>query len=304
MQIRDIEYVAAVAEYGSFSRAAEKLFISQPALSQQIAHLEEELQVQLFKRENKQVIPTLACEAFLADGRTILDLSRKIKERMAEFANLDAGELKIAISSFYHRSYLPPFMKRFQAQYPNVKITVIDAFSNEQSKLLLQGEVDLGIASLPLTDSRLSYTKLFAEDVLLAIPSNSQLNAYFQDRADKSLTLADLHLLREENFIMYQKGRNLRETSIALCRKAGFEPNIVYETPNCENIVELIMQDIGIGFVPRSAIEVYPPDHRPQYYRVLDDASTQTFVLAYREGGLSRVAQAFYDIMTEDKIND
>ena len=192
-------------------------------------------------------------------------------------------------------------MKRFQARYPNVKITVIDAFSNEQSKLLLQGEVDLGIASLPLMDSRLSYTKLFAEDVLLAIPHNSHVNDYFRDRADKSLTVADLHLLCAENFIMCQKGRNLRDISIALCRKAGFEPNIVYETPSCENIVEIIVQDIGIGFVPRSAIEVYPPARRPQYYRVLDDTSTQTFVLAYREGGLSRVAQAFYNIMVEDK---
>ena len=165
MQIRDIEYVAAVAEYHSFSRAAEKLFISQPALSQQILHLEDELQVQLFKRENKQVTPTLACEAFLEDGRTILALSRRIKERMAEFADLNAGELKIAISSFYHRSYLPPFMKRFQKRYPNVKINVVDAFSNEQSKLLLQGEVDLGIASLPLMDSRVAYAKLFEEDI-------------------------------------------------------------------------------------------------------------------------------------------
>lgn len=220
MQIRDIEYVAAVAEYHSFSRAAEKLFISQPALSQQILHLEDELQVQLFKRENKQVTPTLACEAFLEDGRTILALSRRIKERMAEFADLNAGELKIAISSFYHRSYLPPFMKRFQKRYPNVKINVVDAFSNEQSKLLLQGEVDLGIASLPLMDSRLAYAKLFEEDILLAIHKDSHVNDYFKNKDDNSLTIEDLNKLRSESFIMCQKGRNLRDISIAICHKA------------------------------------------------------------------------------------
>ena len=300
MQIRDIEYVAAVAEYHSFSRAAEKLFISQPALSQQILHLEDELQVQLFKRENKQVTPTLACEAFLEDGRTILALSRRIKERMAEFADLNAGELKIAISSFYHRSYLPPFMKRFQKRYPNVKINVVDAFSNEQSKLLLQGEVDLGIASLPLMDSRLAYAKLFEEDILLAIHKDSHVNDYFKNKDDNSLTIEDLNKLRSESFIMCQKGRNLRDISIAICHKAGFEPNIVYETPSCEHITEMILQDIGLGVVPRRTIEAYPPDRRPRYYRILDDISSQTFVLAYREGALSRAAQAFYSIMTEN----
>ena len=155
MQIRDIEYVAAVAEYRSFSRAAEKLFISQPALSQQIAHLEDELQVQLFKREKKQVTPTLACEAFLEDGKTILQLSRKIKDRMAEFADLKAGELIISIAPFYHKSYLPKFIQLFQSRYPKVKINVVEAFSNEQGELLRQGKVNLSITSLPLREQGL-----------------------------------------------------------------------------------------------------------------------------------------------------
>ena len=65
-------------------------------------------------------------------------------------------------------------------------------------------------------------------------------------------------------------------------------------------ITEMILQDIGLGFVPRRTIEAYPPDRRPRYYRILDDISSQTFVLAYREGALSRAAQAFYSIMTEN----
>ena len=299
MQIRDIEYVAAVAEYRSFSRAAERLFISQPALSQQIAHLEDELQVQLFQRDNKQVTPTLACEALLEDGRAILALSQRIKERMAEFANLNAGELRIAISSFYHRRYLPPFIKLFQQQYPKIKIAVVDAFSNEQSKLLLQGEVDLGITSLGTQDPRLTYVKLFEEEILLAIAYHSQANDYFKDCGDGCIKLADLYKLRDEHFIMCQRGRNLRDICLELCRAAGFEPQIAYETPSCENITEMICQGVGIGFVPRSTIEIYPPERRPRYYKISGGVSKQTFALAYRKDALSPAARAFYAIIME-----
>ncbi len=297
MQIRDIEYVAAVAEYGNFSRAAEKLFISQPALSQQIARLEAELQVQLFKREKKMVLPTEACLVLLEDGKKILKLRDHILEQMGGFSKLKTGKLNISIASYYHTRYLAPLLLKFHELYPGIKLSVVEAYYVEQTKMLREGKVDLCITSLPLLDKNMDCKKLFEEDIQLAVPHDHPANAYLAAYAGKKLTLEQLRLVKDESFIMYEEGRHLRQKVLDLCKAAGFTPRTVYETQSCESITGLIHQGMGLGFLPKGIYKYYDSNIHPICYDIDDPLARQTFVMVYRKGELFRSAQAFYDFL-------
>ena len=300
MQIRDIEYVDTIARYGSFSMAAKQLFVSQPALSQQVARLEQELQVQLFKREKKAVIPTEACLALLEDGQQILLLRDRILKKMDDYAGLRAGSLNISISAYYHKCFLAPLQPRFHQLYPGIKLNVTEAYYIDQAQLLRDGKVDLCITSLPLLDKNMEFRELFTVDIQLAVPQGHPANEYLAPYLQSGLTMESLRLVEKEKFIMYKKGRHLQQICMGLCRAAGFAPDVVYETQSCESVTGLIAQGMAIGFLPKNICSFYLQDTQPVCYDIHASLARQTFVLAYRSGELSPEAQAFADFLAEE----
>lgn len=300
MQMRDIEYVAAIVKNGSFSGAAKQLFVSQPALSQQVARLEQELRVQLFKREKKTVVPTEACLALLEDGEQILQLRDRILKKMGEFAGLKAGSLNISISAYYHKCFLAALQPRFHQLYPGIKLNVTEAYYIDQAQLLRDGKVDLCITSLPLLDKNMEFRELFTVDIQLAVPQGHPANEYLAPYAATGLTMENLELIKDEKFIMYRKGRHLQQICMGLCRTAGFTPEVVYETQSCESVTGLVAQGMALGFLPKNICNFYPPESRPVCYDIHASLAKQTFVLAYLKGELSPEAQAFADFLAAE----
>ena len=157
MQLRDIVYVLAVADEGNFSKAALKVHVSQPALSQLIQRLEDELGVKLFIRKSNRVILTNAGKIFYEDGKERLKRSDKL---MRDFRSLKEGELTIAIAPFYQRYYLLEILEKFQQKHCGIKIKLVDAFSQDSELLLLQGKVDLAFVILPYDNKGIKYEAL------------------------------------------------------------------------------------------------------------------------------------------------
>ena len=160
MQLRDIVYVLAVADEGNFSKAALKVHVSQPALSQLIQRLEDDLGVKLFIRKSNRVILTNAGKIFYEDGKEILKRSDKLIEKMRDFRSLKEGELTIAIAPFYQRYYLLEILEKFQQKHCGIKIKLVDAFSQDSELLLLQGKVDLAFVILPYDNKGIKYEAL------------------------------------------------------------------------------------------------------------------------------------------------
>ena len=176
MQLRDIQYVIAAAEAGSFSKAALVVHVSQPALSQMIQRLEDELGVKLFIRKSNKVILTEEGAIFCEEGREILNRSQHLISRMREFKELTQGKLSIAIAPFYQKNFLLPFLAEFRKKYPGIMVQVVDAFSNYSEELLMNGEVDLALVMLPFHSGTIRYEPLYREQIYLAVPKHSDVS--------------------------------------------------------------------------------------------------------------------------------
>ena len=150
MQLRDIQYVVTLAETLNFSKAAKALFISQPALSQSIRRLEDELGVTLFSRRNNAVELTRAGELFLEDGQKILQLSSHLKRQMEDIQKLKQGKLCIGITSLFGRFYFPKIYQVFRKLYPGVEILISEDTSENLEALILRGKIEFAILPLPL----------------------------------------------------------------------------------------------------------------------------------------------------------
>lgn len=281
MQLRVIQYVLKVAETGSFSKAAELLFVSQPALSQSIKRLENELGVELFRRENNTVTVTSAGELFLEDGKAIAELSERIKKRMYDVQDLKYGDISIGVSPFYEKYYLSKILPEFHRQYPGVQIKVIENYTGVLEELVMERKIDLCIMSLPLSIPSLHYEPLFEEIILLAVPPGHPLNSEIPSASGGERPVADLSLFRNEKFIMYKQGRRMRAIGMDLCNQAGFVPDIIFETHNCETINALIAGGMGVGFVPMATEICCPPEQRAVYYSLRLKKAVRTFAVVH-----------------------
>lgn len=303
MEFRDILYVLNVAETKNFTQAAGNLFVSQPALSQSIQRLEHELGTCLFQRSHHQVILTPAGETFCKDGRKILELTKQMKEDVQETEQFKNQKLSIGISPFYEKYYLSQILPEFKKQYSDIDIRVIENYTCELEQLVKKGELDLCIMTLPLTVPSLSFVPIFKEKIVLAVPPYHWSTRLGSAESRKKVQPVDLALFKDEPYIMYKPGRRMRKTSMQLCREAGFSPNIVFETQSCEAINAMIVQGMGIGFLPVAIESLCPHDQRPVYYSINSQKAVRTFAIVYdKKSERNKVLNKFIKIIPQKTL--
>lgn len=286
MQLRDIQYVITVAQESSFSKAADVLFISQPALSQSIKRLENELSIRLFIRETNSIRLTAAGKIFVADGIEILRLSNALRAKMSDIINLRDCNLKIGISTFYSTCYLPKIIPAFQRQYPSIHLEIIEESSNMLEELASEGKADFCMIPAPLDNKHLDSQVVYQEQILLAVPANHPLNRQITPALSSGFPFIDLALVKDEPFIFLKKHQKFTRMGMQLCQQAGFFPNIVFETVNWNTIHSLVSTGMGIGFIPEILSESKSMENPPVYYRIMADNTTRPYVIAYKKGAV------------------
>lgn len=290
LEIRRIQYVVRVAEEKSFSRAAQKLHIAQPSLSQQIAKLEKELGVILFQRSPAEVTLTRAGEVFYQSAVEILDRVEQLKKEMYDVARLKKGKLNIGSMSMTGAHLLPLALPAFRQQYEGIEITLIEDSTGKLEEMTAKGQLDISLLSLPIAHTSLAYEPLLEEEIFLAVPPNHPL-------ATKDSV--KVNSLADESFIMIKQGLGFHDLSRDICLQAGFEPRIVFESSNIETIQSLVCAGMGVAFVPRMVMRSsQKDDFAPVYVRLTDPAPRRTIVIAYREQSyLSQAAHAFIQVI-------
>ncbi|GAA3407352.1 LysR family transcriptional regulator [Paenibacillus hodogayensis] len=294
MQLRDIQYTVTVARELSFSKAAHKLFVSQPALSQCIRKLEAELGTPLFIRENSTVRLTSAGELFVKEGSEILRMSERLKQRIA-----DTGEeqLRIGISPFYSKLYLPRIIPAFNKLYPRVALDITEMHSAALEQLVREDKVDFSMIPLPLADSEIEYRPIYQEQILFAIPRDHELHRSLTPPLSGGMPFIDLRLARNEPFIFLKKEQKFTSMGFRLCSEAGFAPNIVFETMNWDTVDALVANGMGVGFVPEILTGSSAHAEKPTYCRMIGEHTTRSYGVAYKKGReLSASAHNFIDV--------
>lgn len=290
MELRQLQYTLKIAEERNFSRAADKLHIAQPSLSQQLSKLEQELGVKLFQRNTSTVELTYAGASFIEHAKKIMDAVEQLRQEMDDISQLRAGRVVIGSMPITGSHLLPYVLPAFKEAYPEIQVALLEDTSLNLEKLTAGGGTDLSLLSLPLQEPSLTYEPIGEEMIDLAVPPQHPLAA-LEARTEK----VSLELLKDEPFIVLKKGQGFRKLTIDLCRNAGFEPNVVFESNNIETVQSLVAAGMGITLVPRFIARAKRSELIPVYLPLASDPS-RTLVIAYRKGRyLSKAAEAFIE---------
>jgi len=293
-----MEYVMEVYRQQSFTKAAEKLHIAQPSLSQQIKKLEEELDTPLFIRKYGQVTPTPQGNRLIKRAETILKERDDLLREMGEAAYEVGKELKIGAPAVTGGYVLPSLLKTYCQTYPHVHVHLIEESPRELERRLLAGKLDLAILSLPVEHESLKTKQMLTEPLLLAIPQTAQ--PWLTDELNQIINQADqegsipFHLLEDAPFIMLKEGYGFRQVVTELCRHHGFRPRIAFETSHIQTAQALVENELGVTVVPKMVAQ---EERKAVTYLHIDSCPTRTLVFAYvEERYLTKAAQAFMDL--------
>jgi Transcriptional regulator len=291
MELRQLQYVIQIAIEKNFSRAAEKLHIAQPSLSQQLSKLEQELGVLLFRRTTNSVELTQAGQVFVDKSQSILDAIEQLKQEMDDMAQMKRGRLVVGTLPITGSHILPLVLPIFGEQYPQIEVVLVEDTTVKLEQLTANGGTDISLLTLPLVDQTLEWEPLMEEEICLAVPPSHRL-------AERKDEIA-IEELREEPFVGLKKGQGFRQILVNLCQQAGFTPNIVFESSNIETVQSLIAGGMGITFVPKMLTRAAGGDFVPVYLS-LKSRPSRTLIIASRKGRyLSKAAVAFIETMNK-----
>ncbi len=247
MELKHLTSFVAVAERLSFVRAAGDLHLSQPALTAQIKHLEEELGVQLFIRNRRTVRLTEAGTLFLIEAKATLSRAALAVERVQKAARGEIGRLTIGFVSSAALAVVPSIVIAFRKKNPGVTLDLINLRTASQVKGLLDKSIDIGFLRLPLSHEDLEITVIHRERFVVVLPRGHRL------AREKRMRIAQL---RDEPFVAYgrQWAPGFFDSVVQLCTREGFSPNIIQETGEMYTAIALVAAGAGIAILPRSVV--------------------------------------------------
>lgn len=249
MELRHLRYFVALAEELHFGRAADRLGVAQPPLSRQIAQMEAELGTPLFSRTSRRVTLTAAGAAYLERVRRILADVEGAARVALRAADGQAGQLRVGFTSHLAYRFLPELLGAFRGtRTPEVAVEARELSTAQQTKALHDGEIDLGLLTLPVGDESLIIRRLFREPIVLVLPAGHRLA---RGSADTPVELANL---RGEPFVLCPRYHRAGSTQTILdhCRQAGFEPRVTQEIEHKQALVGLIAAGVGLSLLPQS----------------------------------------------------
>jgi LysR family transcriptional regulator for metE and metH len=246
LEVRHLSLVSEIAGTGSVTRAAERLHLTQSALSHQLRDIESRLGLQLFLRLGKKMVLTPAGDRVLASSRRVLDELRRAEDDLRVMSQHGKGVLRLCTQCNTGYHWLPPLLQSFHRKYPGVDVQIAVGATKRPVEALLEGEIDLAVVTSSVSDKRLLTTPLF-EDELVAVvsPDHPFARRTFVDPAD----------FAEEHLIIYSADRSDSFTFSRILIPAGVEPARVSEVPLTEAILELVKAGLGISVMARWAIE-------------------------------------------------
>lgn len=289
MNLRDLQYLVAVADNLHFGKAAEACHVSQPTLSMQLKKLEEHLGVQLFERTNKTVMLTGIGETITMHARFILDEAENIRAiaKMAE--DPFAGEIKLGIFPTLAPYILPALMPQFKTEFPELNVLLVEEKTPELVRRLNNGDIDCAMLAIPAPESNLVYTTLFEEPFMLAVSSTSSFARF------KSVSLSQI---KDEILLLLEDGHCLREQALDVCRTIGIGEANNFRATSMTTLLQMVAMGNYITLVPRLATTI--PNESIRYIPFNNPAPSRTIGMFSRTtSARNKLVRRMADIIDE-----
>ncbi len=249
LDIKHLEYFMAVAHHKSFTKAAQAMHVSQPGLSKMIKNLEEELDVILLDRNAKEMALTDAGEILLQKAEKMIGLRAEISSSLYNIVHMKKGKIRIGIPPVVGTVFFAEIIAGFRERYPDITIDLYEQGTHIVEKQVLDGQLDLGVAVLPVHEPSLHMIPFIEEEMALLVSQSHHL------ADEEAVSLKDL---KEEAFITFNKHFSVHDITIEACREQGFDPHIAFESSQWDFIGEMVGAKIGISILPKSICTRFP----------------------------------------------
>lgn len=292
MNSKDMESICIIAEEGSVTRAAKRLFTAQSSLSQCIQRVEQEFGITLFVRTKSGIELTDAGHLFISSAEQIGKIYRDMENSFSDLNSLAAGHLVIGIPALLSSYLLPEFLTQFKYRYPNIIIEMLEAENNRLESLLQRGKIDLAISSID-SSNNFSCIHILTSDMVIIAPDRFDPGPAF----DPTTNCLDLAILDGKPFIMPQKKQKLNEIVESIINKAGIKVDPVLYTSSSKGGILYSICGLGFTIQPEISYLFHKKllDGRGKVYRIPDayQACWKIQVKQSKDCYFSKAAQAF-----------
>ena len=250
MDLKQLEYIVKIADEKNVSRAAEKLFISQSALNQQLLKLEKDLGAPLFFRTRNNWQLTEVGEIYVRTAREILGLKESAYNQIADVLGSESRHFTLGIAPGRGIRMFTHVYPKFLEKFPGVSISPIEMSSYRQQSLIADEKLDLGF--LTIGDSQKinsNYHTIYSEEIFVALPTNHPLSKSIS-RSPGQIPEIELSALQDEPFVLMYPGSSCRFLTDAVFGEAGITPNVLFETSNARSIAYFVSSGLCCGFIP------------------------------------------------------
>lgn len=308
------KYIQAIAETRNISAAADRLKISQPALSSHLKKLEETLGVLIFDRSKQPLEITDAGRVYLQYAARYQALDREFLQHIADIGDLKRGKLTIGGAASFNVSYLPKAVAEFSERYPGIDMDIVDGNIPEISAKAINGQIDMFIAPTLTVDDRLKYEELLQEKIFLCVPPQWEINKKLSKwqipvsevmlgryGTDNTVPVVDFTQFRDSTFILLKKDQHIGHTMYRLFDRHGFEPKKAIMAEQTMTSYNLTLAGVGISLMTESTLrhsnfkefpKLYMPDPQVCVRKIYAVYSSQKY--------LSGASKAFIDILKKN----
>jgi DNA-binding transcriptional LysR family regulator len=295
MDLRQLRYLVALAEELNFTRAAANEHIAQPALSQQIRRLEDEIGLALVERTTRHVSLTAAGELLVVRARRVLAELEAAQTELEALRGISTGHVTIGAMHTMGPIDLSLVLARFHELHPDIGLTVREQSSEEMAEMLRVDEVDLAFLSVTerVESHGLGLFQLVSEELVVLLPPDHAL------ASRREVRMADL---AGQPFISFREGARLRELLITAGREANFEPRVTLESNESQRIRRLVSRGLGVAILPRS--DAVGPGADVAVAALVDPGLRRDITLAWREGRRHAPAAAAFLVLARETFGE
>lgn len=281
VNLRDLDYLVALAEHRHFGRAAEACFVSQPTLSTQIKKLESELGVELIERSTRQILLTPAGEQVVSRARVILSEAENIRGIARRAADPEAASVRIGLIPTVAPYLLPHVVPALHAELPKLELLLVEEKTEVLLERLRDGRLDAAVLALPIPTEQLVVEHLLDEDFVLAVPSDHRLA-----EGDGPV---DYSVLGSEHVLLLEEGHCLREQALEVCRLAGAAERSGFRATSLETLRQMVAAGVGVTLLPDLSVQSpVPASDDIHLLRFTSPAPRREIVMVWRQTSVHR----------------
>lgn len=296
MNFRQLEYILSIYREGSVRKAAARLFISQPALSQQLQKAEEELGMPIFDRSTNPMQPTHAGRYYLETIEKILFEQQQAMDRIHDLSQYKLGKISFGIAPVRSLQFLPLILPAFKEQYPHIQVELHEGPALSLPALMEKGEIDFSLMIARSDCLSFTFLPLVEEQVLLAVPPKSHADQLCR-HAMEQWGHIDMKALKDEPFILLRHGHRLRQIAGRIFESHKISPPVILKTTDVQLSHKLSGAGYGLSFVGEIAARLSDLAEKPHYYPLSEPDCSWILGIAYHPNKyVTKAMSAFFEV--------